>query len=216
MSEDTYCDLTKWPRLLVVGDPVTKEQAAEIILRTTSYLGTNDREWAKKVSKILGVKLDRIGYPELEPFCAKYNVLDMEYLGNHQIASSWIGGPHGWVNWEGEVGCDTFNLGKWPSFDAVLGEWQVIASAWPFLSLRAQLVPDEGEALEAAVEFVVKGGEVTHHKPEALLKRPRDAQWTCFYAGTGHERGCTAETLEWAMTVLRGLNAKEQEAPDAT
>lgn len=44
-------DLTKWPRLLVTGTPVTEEQANEILVRTANLwlLPGNDRDWTATV-----------------------------------------------------------------------------------------------------------------------------------------------------------------------
>jgi hypothetical protein len=41
--------LPKWPGLLVVGKPVTREQAMEIIIRTDSlWFSTNDYKFSKE------------------------------------------------------------------------------------------------------------------------------------------------------------------------
>lgn len=53
--------VTKWPRLLVVGDNVTPEQADQILIRTNSwYLFSNDKGWERTVQQ-LAVEF---GYPE--------------------------------------------------------------------------------------------------------------------------------------------------------
>ena len=49
--------------------------------------------------------------------------IELEYLSNHRIVSSWIGGPHGWCNWEGNIGCNNYNIGKHPSCKEVYNEW---------------------------------------------------------------------------------------------
>jgi hypothetical protein len=80
--------LTKWPQMIVWGDPVTIDQAKNIILRTDSFItsmsnysGGNNHNWNKRIKSILGTdmfyKLDnwfeyenilreRIGYINLE------------------------------------------------------------------------------------------------------------------------------------------------------
>lgn len=126
-------DLTKWPRLLVVGAPVTEEQANDILVRTCvpAYLSGNDKRWSEAVRHILGFRQDE--QPEdpalREDGAARmawfreqweYNdrrkeelgILDLNYLYNARIASSWLGGPFGWCNWDGTIFCDNFNIGK--------------------------------------------------------------------------------------------------------
>ena len=47
------CSLPKWPALLVVGDRVTTDQAAEIIVRTAGYaFCTNDRAWHRQIKSV--------------------------------------------------------------------------------------------------------------------------------------------------------------------
>lgn len=159
-------DLTKWPRLLVVGEPVTARQAEEIIIRTNHwYLITNDTRFERDIYAAAGIALRDESYvlPDavsLRDFERRHHVLSLSYLHNHRIVSSWIGGPHGWVDWDGNVGCDNYNVGKWPGRDEVLEDWEKIAEAFPYLNLRAQLLPDEGECEAPAVEYRMHNGVV--------------------------------------------------------
>ncbi len=171
-------DLTKWPRLLVVGDPIAERQASEVILRTTdwSYLFCNDTAWTRAVAQVAGLQLDGRDHPIRESLNAlrqRVGFLDLDYLKNQRVVSTWIGGPHGWCDWDGRVGADTYNIGKWPDADTVTREWRLIASAFPFLRLRAQLVTHEGTG-EPAVEWALADGHVDQREPDGLLTRPRD------------------------------------------
>lgn len=200
-------DLTKWPRLLVAGDPITEAQANEIILRTTpSYLSSNDRPWLAQVCGILGLKQGKYGevsWDSLDHWRAMIGALDVSYLRNERIMSSWVGGPHGWCDWDGTIGCDTYNIGKWPHAHDVDTEWRLIAAAWPFLTLRCQLVPDEGEAMTPAVEWRVSGGRVEVVEPGVLpMTRPRDPQFLAFLGRNG-ERGVSPDRLQAAIDQLR-------------
>lgn len=144
---------TKWPRLLVVGEPVTERQANEIIIRTTNWSGlfTNDKTWERGVSAVL----TKFGHPGLGHHSTGWSdavvawqerigALDLFYLNNNRIMSAWYGGPHGWCDWNGDIGCTTWNIGKWPSNLEVSEDWRAIAAAFPYLELRAQCVDDEG------------------------------------------------------------------------
>lgn len=146
-DETTY--LGKWPRLIVAGDNVAVRQAAEINIRTNHwyYMHVNNKIFTRQVAEICGYELDNIGYPkypEVKDFIREYQVLDLRYLHNHNIGSSWIGGAHGWCWWDGSVGTDSFNIGKWPTIEEVENDLTLIATRWPFLRFDMQLAADEG------------------------------------------------------------------------
>lgn len=212
-------DLTKWPRLLVAGDSVTVEQAEEIIIRTNEwYLCINDHSFERAVYDAAGIDLvdELYSHPDVQSmreFKRCYQVLHpLHYLYNSRIASSWVGGPYGWVDWNGHIGCDNYNIGKWPSHESVLSEWETIAVAFPFLNLRVQLVPDEGAADMPAVEYRVHDGIVeTIDGPNEWIMRidekVQDKQMRAAYArifgdaSAGHtwEHGASIEHITAAL-----------------
>lgn len=188
-------DLTKWPRLVVVGDPVTREQAMEILVRTDRLeFSSNDAEFSQRCASYL-YGLDTTGsrnrghwslrdafekedgwhtdwgrYQEYrDKMKAEVQPLELRYLENERIVSCWVGGTHGWCDWDGTIGCSNNNIGKWPTVNDVYEDWETIASAFPYLSLRCQLITDEGEGY-VAVEYHVEGGTVTVHAPGPLLQ----------------------------------------------
>lgn len=200
-------ELTKWPRLLVVGEPVTPEQANEILLRTDSWnMLTNDRHWVRMVSNLIGVAVDEHDRPDwraVKDFAKSIRVLDLGYLDNSRIMCSWIGGPKGWCDWGGTIGCANYNIGKWPSVEDVTGDWQTIAATFPFLSLKAQCVPDEGEDDRPAVEWSVHEGQVDlNESPTAMLRAPEDADFTAMLRHHG-ERGVDFFRLRDALEQVR-------------
>lgn len=196
--------LPKWPALVVVGEPVTREQAMEILIRTDGLrFGGNHRErrnqlnsylydveipskdtcWdalEKAIIKKLGTEgesfMNNGVWSYEEQHLAEVGQISLEYLTNHQIISSWIGGAHGWCHWNGEISCNNYNIGKWPSVKEVFDEWKEIAKAFPFLDLRCQLMnhetsyEDKVKDPRPVVEFRVKGGRVTMKLPKAVLK----------------------------------------------
>ncbi len=205
---------TKWPRLLVVGEPVTEAQADEILIRTDSwYLGGNDREWERTLHEVAAEfgwppEPDRrtsAAYARIAQYRAAHEwqralgILELGYLHNARIASSWVGGPHGWCDWSGRIGCSTFNVGKWPSSDEITDDWQAIAEAFPYLDLTAQLVDDEGEGTLAG-QWRVKNGAVEHDpEPAEFIAAPSDdVQWMAPLM-VGGERGCTIDRFRSAL-----------------
>ena len=169
-------DFTKWPRLLVVGERVTPEQAEEIILRTTTHFMTNEREFEAEVVRVLGCSMTKYGSVVLTDFRKRMNALELSYLDNHRIASCWIGGAHGWCDWDGTIGCTTYNIGKWPSFEEVDEDWSTIAKAFPFLRLRSQLVRDEGEG-DVVAEWIVAEGRAVAVDVGPRIAEPTEADW---------------------------------------
>lgn len=203
--------LPKWPALVVVGDPVTPDQAEEIIIRTEGCFGwgfgCNDHEWECIVAEIMGATHVR-AYPHIDSadmlaFQKKVRWIELEYLRNSRVMSSYVGGPHGWVNWDGNVFTNTYNIGKYPEVSTVYKEWTKIAKAFPYLNLRSQLF--SGETCEVGirpiVEYQVKNGKVRLTDPKealvfASLNMGKEVM-DCFRPG--RERGCSAETLKAAV-----------------
>jgi hypothetical protein len=125
-------------RLLVSGHNVPRELGEEIILATfqPESLHLNDKVWERFVARTLELELDEHGWVSHESaklYRARVGGLELNWLGNHQIGSSYIGGAHGWVDWDGKVGCGSYNLGKYPSMDEVTEDLTLIAARWPSL-----------------------------------------------------------------------------------
>jgi hypothetical protein len=219
-------DLTKWPLLLVKGERVTEQQANEILIRTCvpSYLSANDQDWNQTVARIMGLP-EGDDWPPKEIAqddaarmawhherwerrdrrTAELGILGLNYLYNSRIASSWIGGPHGWCDWDGSIGCNTHNIGKWPSEEDVTEEWTVIAEAFPYLDLTAQLVTNEGEG-ELAAEWRVQGGTVEQREPGKQIRLMAEPSLAGFFMG-GRERGVSPERLEVAVAQVLDARA---------
>ena len=234
--------LPKWPALIVTGKAVTKEQASEIIIRTNGDSSCNDNEFSNRVAELIyDVKIPdhlihnydqvntaiekKLGIEEGEERekwskvwgyrdekRAELEIIELSYLHNSRICSSWIGGPHGWCDWEGNIECSNYNIGKWPGIEEVYNEWKKIAKAFPFLDLRCQLANHEASSPEMSenpgpvVEFIVKGGKVKMVEPKEYLKIPvfgpmRNLSYR------DSEIGCTLEMLE---TGIKQIKAKEK------
>lgn len=169
--------LPKWPRLLVRGRNVTRQQAEEIILRTT-WIGTgatcNDSKWNRHLRRIFGVTarfMDDDFYSQWERAAKEIGWLDLSYIHNDHLASYSADGPAGWVNWGGQVYCPGMPLlGKWPTVGDVTDDWRKIAHAFPYLNLTAQLVGEEWddpftkvESFLPLVRWTVGNGAVELH-----------------------------------------------------
>lgn len=202
-------DLPKWPGLIVKGDPLTQEQTFEIMLRTSDFwLMSNNKEWENQLYAVID---NRLGYQfegdnsdrkikRVQSLEKDLSTLNLNYLQNDRIVSSWVGGPHGWLNWDGTVGCCNYNIGKWPSSDDVLKEWETIAEAFPYLNLQCQLTSEEDsdKNREPLIEYTVKDGKVVTSIPTTKLVSnvPYTASVEYLIANMGvieREQGCTLE-----------------------
>jgi hypothetical protein len=210
--------LPKWPGLLVVGEPVTLEQAEEIIIRTASlHFSSNDKAFLRDLYKAADIELEAdYPWPEWKSMQAaesKYKVLPLDYLHNSQIVSSYIGGPHGWCDWEGHIGCNNYNIGKWPSVENVFNEWSLIAAAFSFLKLKSQLFngetsENENGELQPVVQFNINEGVVELVTPEAVgaAVAPDFEAFTRKLFAPGGERGCTIAKFKHALaTTLKAV-----------
>jgi hypothetical protein len=219
--------LPKWPALVVKGKPVTEDQAKEIIVRTDGFcFSCNDREWEKEINEIIyGVRGSTFGdlekslkerhnidekdwsgyYDVKDTYTKKYSVLGgLNYITNSRIASSWIGGPHGWCAWNGRIGCSNYNIGKWPSVESVYNEWVIIAEAFPFLELKCQLMDSEAgenEEPKPVVEYEIKNGKVKIYEPKDILDYPVFGSEDMIrrFTDPHAERGCSSKTLKEAF-----------------
>lgn len=212
-------DLPKWCRLVVVGDAVSEDQAAEIILRTSDlYFVTNDKEWQRQLHAVLNINHEKSSncyyYPSSDDLAnanKSLGVLDIEYLQNMQIASCYIDGAKGWCAWDGHIGCDGYNIGKWPSVSKIFAEWELIAAAFPFLKLRCQIwnceygadTDDVNESPKPVAEFIVENGTVSLVNPTKKLKHP--CPTSSFPKVLTHhgERCCTIECFKRAIELTK-------------
>jgi hypothetical protein len=232
-SEFFNIGLPKWPALAVVGKPVTPEQAMEILIRTDHlYFSSNDHEFDKRLNEILyEIEIPYGGYDTAsDAICQKLGIdkddlplkwtkvdeykqkflkgvghISLSYLNNSQIVSSWIGGPHGWCNWNGDIGSRNYNIGKWPSVQEVYEDWKKIAAAFPVLDLKCQLMgheagPEDGED-KPLIEFIVRDGKVRMSVPKKPLTQTAFGSADMFarFNNPHAERGCTIELFKQAV-----------------
>lgn len=184
--------LGRWARMLAVGEPLTREQTNEVMMRTNNWGFTrcNDEEWEGIVASILGW-FDR--FDELvesgeceddwyewrqrssqisEEYGATFAALDLGHLDNDAIMSH-SDEPGGWLRWDGTIRPDWHVGVKYPEVDEIEAEWKQIAAAFPFLEMRVQALSGGFGCTGAApkdtviAEWVITHGTVTrmYHHP---------------------------------------------------
>lgn len=235
-SEFFNIGLPKWPALAIVGKPVTRDQAMEILIRTDSlWFSSNDREFDSQLNEYLfdieipvsgydsdsdaireklGIdKNDQNSWLAVDEYKQKFRKalgqVRLDYMHNSRIVSSWIGGPHGWCDWDGNIGSRNYNIGKWPSVEDVYTDWCEIAKAFPFLDLKCQLMgheagPDDGED-KPLIEFTVNGGKVKMSIPKEAITSTAFGSADMFarFNNQHAERGCTIELFKSAVDLVR-------------
>lgn len=193
--------LPKWPALVVQGDPVSAQQAMEILVRTDSWrLMTNDAEFEAEIAAALNLPYDgwTLDPKGMDAWRSMLVVLPLNYLCNERIASIAWKGPHGWCSWDGAIEARGYSVGKWPEVQAVLDEWQTIAAAFPYLRLTAQLWDWSSENEDhdrPLVEYTIAHGEVSVHEPRIDIGRPKRGTKDAVTL----ERGVTVEHLRKAV-----------------
>jgi len=202
-------DLGKWPLMVVEGDAVTTDQAAEIIVRTSGlYFSCNDREWTKQLHDAAGIRCNEKGFADwrvIQAARSRFGVLAVDYLQNDCVASCYVGGPGGWCSWAGKIGADDRNIGKWPRVEEVEKEWKTITEAFPFLQLICQLFPpqlDDSTGSNPAVEYTIGGGKVCLREPKIALRRGSldlNVSVLSQLTGTFIERGCRIEQFRHGL-----------------
>jgi len=214
--------LPKWSGLLVLGEPVSPERAAEILVRTDALqFWSNDREFDADLNEIVyGLRVSGNRFYEaalktwgemnlgqmwerLDRIDRELGQVELNYLRNARIVSTWVGGPHGWCNWDGTVRAANYNIGKKPTVREVYDDWVSIARTFPDLKLRSQLLAggDIAGALPV-VEFVVDSGRVEMVEPVCRLMDPEPIDFMPFDDPL-RERGCTLEQFRWAHDLVR-------------
>lgn len=232
-------DLPKWPALLVVGKPVTREQSMEIILRTDDlYFSSNDRSFNKLLNeyfydievtdesysgenKAIAKKLNieekeyKLIWDYKEQKNSEIKSLNLGYLQNSRIVSSWIGGAHGWCDWDGNIGTSNYNIGKWPSVEEVYNDWVQIAEAFPFLELTCQLqngeAGDDDVIAVPVIEYRIKDGKVEMFNPTELITESKfgDEDMIRRFSDPYSERGCTIQMFKEAVDYVKNKYKKE-------
>lgn len=204
MSPENYPDLPKWPKMLVTGEPVTVEQAKEIIRRTDqtfAYITPgNDRAFSKWV-------FQTVGAPFSEPFSAPFHVQDRwrtdwgfittSYVHNDWITCSYIDGPHGWCHPDGQIGF-VDNIGKWPSVGEVVDDWRTLQAVFPFLKVGVTLYSGEWceEDIHPLVSFQVGPWGVETVDPKEVNVHEGHPEATRAPVGCGLHSNC-AIPREW-------------------
>lgn len=149
--------LGKHPRLLATGEPLTREQANEVMMRTIdwSFVACNDAEWQHMVASILGW-YDRHDEVCDDDECVQYwawvrehraitevygqsiGALGLESLANESIMSSGHRDRHdGWLRWDGTVR-GSWIADRYTEIDDLAAEVAALAEAFPFLSMHVQ------------------------------------------------------------------------------
>jgi hypothetical protein len=214
--------LPKWPALVVAGKRVTERQAAEILIRTDSTLpeftyAGNDKHHAARLNALFGIgnhnmvasttEEHQAYWEKVQDLRSRIGKLRLAYLCNNQIVSSWVGGPHGWCNWNGDIFANNYNIGKWPSVRDVAREWGEIAAAFPFLDLRCQLYSGETcEEGEPVVEFVISDGVVVVTAPRGLFTPPvfTPINPAMIFGSTAFEHGISVDELRQKLVMVYG------------
>jgi hypothetical protein len=186
--------LSKWPQMIVTGEPVTVEQAQEIIRRTDrffAYPHSNNKQYDDLVRSMLWLPQDAL---LREYWQETWGYIGTQYVKNDWIASSYIGGAHGWCHPNGTIAFHD-NVGTYPTRADILRDWLEIAHAFPFLVADVTLM-DGGscvEGIQPVVSMEIRKGKVTVRPPiEGHKSTLPERDWT-------KDHPCYAIPNEWLI-----------------
>jgi len=177
----------KWSQCIINGNKITPEQADEIIRRTDcyfSYPSSNDHNFDEKFKEISQgifdlpfsfdiddeneLKKRYLIYQKLEEKIKKsWGYIDLLYLSNDFIASSFVEGANGWCHPDGTIGY-CYNIGKWPEIEFVESDLQKITQEFPFLRLECTLCLREycnEDDNESIVTMIAEKGNIKFYEP---------------------------------------------------
>ena len=175
--------LPKWPNLIITGEPVTEEQAKDIIFRTDSFLtdpseysGGNARQFNENYRRACGFKIKESGniYQDMRRESeiagyvrSKIGFVDLKYIVSDYASSCYVYGPYGFCSPEGEIYFRD-NVGKWPSVEEIYEEFKMLAKAFPYLDMQGSLYDGEHceEGRKFVLRFIVKNGKVRMSKKD--------------------------------------------------
>lgn len=188
---------TKWPGLLVWGEPVSEEYALEVI-RLTDHahvynVSTNDHEFQRDFELLIyGSERDYANFhtdayvrhaywKAIESARFGFGSLELQHLHQEWIATCYAGGNNGWMHPDGTIS-NFKNFGKWPSVDEIQHELDMIVRAFPDLCMNlawwdkeySQIIED-GWIEEPSGGWIVDKGK-WHFHPFTLDEIPDSAK----------------------------------------
>lgn len=197
LAYNEYMDirLPKWPQMMVVGKSITPEQAKEIIFRTDlfftdsyDYAGGNDQSFTKWYQELANITAGNWSITDF--LREKIKFLDLQYISNDYGSSSFIFGPNGWCNPNGNI-YYSHNIGKWPEVPEVYADWVKVAESFPFLEIEATLY--DGESCDSykspLCTFIIENGAVTVGAPKETIGSEKFARTNPPISSIGREKG---------------------------
>lgn len=178
--------LGKFPRMLAMGEPLTREQTNEVMMRTNDWrhVSCNDEEWEGQVASILGWfdRFDQLAeagecedswqgwvhekYRITREYGERIGSLELSYVDNTTVMHVNVDGPERWLEWDGTINADWTIGVKYPEIEEITDEWVRVAQAFPFLRMHVQALScgwgAEGAAPKDTIvaEWFIRDGQV--------------------------------------------------------
>ena len=177
MNTENFGELIKWPQCVIVGEKLTVDQAKEILVKTDAFFygyGSNNVKYDKKMWEEIGYDEDA-DWETHQEWRNKHGMLDLNYLDNSFISSCYVGGVHGWCNPDGTI-FDNQNIGKWPSWEEIYDDCEILAKNFPFLNMKVYLFNQEHDCEDmydyekkCVGGFSIENGSVRELEKEEFL-----------------------------------------------
>lgn len=224
--------LGKWPTMRVVGKPVSRHQAGDILICTTNWFdyfpkGSGWEHDVRVLASRYGMPMQpiydksrhdewfqetwHVWRPEFQKWCQTYGVMelnDFDGPGNDLITGS----HRAWCNWDGEI-AGQFNIGKDPSEFSVRDFFREVAHRFPFLDMTVDLISEHKdqrgdtsseEGYTKASRLTIRGGGVHLNEQYEGDALVLPESWIRWQEGLNRmdERGVTPARLREAFEHL--------------
>lgn len=211
---------SKWPLILITGQPLTHEQTIDVIMRTDDNITKlSNASWGNNRS-FFEQRLSRFSQffdsPDMAYFMIKLlrkrlGVIELEYLKNLLISSIDIEGASAWIYETGEIYYHN-PIGKYPTREELLADCKQIATAFPYIKMAVTVFDKESKPIcpedfdkESLMTFVIADGDVKvyfnqhmkhHHDFNDTPVRSSSHHKECFISDeTLREIDCKIESL---------------------
>jgi hypothetical protein len=207
--------LPKWTGMICMGDPVTPEQALEVIIRTDNYNFYN--EYYRDVQLLNLIKKtytrclpieDQISDQtlDIEKFNHMFGILPIHYLNNHMLYHST--GLHGWMKKDGTIKTSSYNIGKRPTKKDLVEEVQIIIDSFPFINnIHFQFLNGEIDNPIRKVIFsikVINRKIILSHETEDILLESNESDFEQDYLTKIYHLSMVKNGLSYCYHKLHG------------
>jgi hypothetical protein len=170
----------KYIFLATKGETITKEQAAEVLVRTGAHTITYSSDEGQAIlDSVLGRPSSEFTnlkdfnfaqyWDQMDEFYERVQAIGLHTFYHNLLAVPSYQIPESWINWDGVID-GAFQAEKWIAEEEILSDLNNIVEAFPYLNFEVQVffLNEEMDLVHnVEQQFAVKNGETTIVEPTA-------------------------------------------------